>query len=206
MNIEDNGMIAYRAEDRNWGKQSESYALSDLEAISVAESLLEEYGLLPNENYRASVSKIQRVRMDLSGEKKNEVPETIEYVVSFYRTHSGIDVLSEQEDGILVSFDAKGLTELRYLWREIDYITGMEKATTDILSISQATEIFKKEIDAGTSVVVDSTDSNKYDAYVSVAYLQIEGLVRPVYAFSSDANYSNCIFVDMHTGDVLNLT
>lgn len=206
VNIEDNGMIAYCAEDRNWGKQSRSYALSDLEAISVAERLLEEHGLLPNENYRASVSKIQRVKMDLSGEKKNEVPETIEYVVSFYRTHNGIDVLSEQEDGILVSFDAKGLTELRYLWREIDYITGMEKATTDILSISQATEIFKKEIDAGTSVVVDSTDPNKYDAYVSVAYLQTEGLVRPVYAFSSDANYANCIFVDMHTGDVLNLT
>lgn len=59
--------------------------------------------------------------MDLTGGQIHE-PETIEYVVSFYRTYNGIDILSDQEDGILVSFDANGLTELRYLWRDVEYV------------------------------------------------------------------------------------
>lgn len=202
LNIEDNGMITYYAVDRNWGDNNLSYTLSDREAISVAEDILEEQGLLPDDNYRASVSKIQRVKLDLSGKSKN-VPETIEYVVSFYRTYNGIDVLSNQEDGILVSFDTKGLTELRYLWREMDYNSDIKNGTTDILTISQASEIFEKEIEAGTSVIVDSADKNTYNTYVSVAYMQIEGKVRPVYVFSTDTNYANSIFVDMHTGEVL---
>lgn len=202
LNIEDSGMITYYAEDRNWGYDNLSYTLSDLEAISVAEDILEEQGLLPNGNYRASVSKIQRVKLDLSGGKKN-APETIEYVVSFYRTYNGIDVLSDQEVGILVSFDAKGLTELRYLWRELDCNSDIKNVTTDILTISQASEIFEKEIEAGTSIVVDSAGTSKHNTYVSIAYMQIEGTVRPVYVFSTDTNYTNSIFVDMHTGEVL---
>lgn len=204
LNIEENGMITYYAKDRNRGDHSLSYALSDPEAISVAENLLDEQGLLPSDNYRASVSKVQRINMDLSG-GKGEVPDTIEYIVFFYRTHNGIDVLSEQEDGILLSFDAKGLTELRYFWREIDCNTDIKNVAKNILSISQATEIFKNEIDVGKSVV-SSTDPNNYNRYVSVAYLQMADTVRPVYVFSTDTNYANSIFVDMYTGEVLNLT
>lgn len=196
-------MIVYRAEDRNWGKQGRSYVLSDLEAISVAESLLEEHGLLPNENYRASVSKIQRVKMDLSGEKKNEVPETIEYVVSFYRTYGGIDVLSDQEDGILVSFDTNGLTELRYLWRDVEYASNMQNMKTNFLTILQASKIYQTEIMTENQIVVDPNGINMDNVNISIAYLQINGAVRPVYVFSTDMNYTNSVFVDMYTGEML---
>ena len=202
LNIGENGAITYYAEDRNWGEQKSPYTLSNLEAVSVAEKILSEQGLLPDDNYRASVSTIQRTKLDLSGNQKHET-ETIEYVVTFYHTYNGIDVLSDQEDGIMVSFDANGLTELRYLWRNIEYAPISQHAATEILTTSQAARIFQTEALSGSSIVVGSKGVNMDDTCVSTAYLQINGAVRPVYVFASDTNYTNSVFIDMYTGEVL---
>lgn len=108
------------------------------------------------------------------------------------------EFINEYIDKIFVTPEREGVMRL-----DIKIFTGESTHRYFEKLIGRSGHMNKKEIEAGTSVIVDSADKNTYNTYVSVAYMQIEGKVRPVYVFSTDTNYANSIFVDMHTGEVL---
>lgn len=205
LTVEDNGRITYSVGQHNWGRGNLNYELTDCEAIAVAKQELEKLGLLPQNDYRAVVSRIDRVKLDLSGKQEN-TPETIEYTVSFYRTHNGIDIVSDQEDGIIVSFNKDGVTELRYLWRNLEVSANKNLTANKHITLQQAQEVY--ELALGSGEQVKSAKSAEIEAATpcaTTAYLQIGDEVKPVWVFSTDNNYANCIFVDMYTGEVLSV-
>ena len=204
LRINSNGQITYSVGTRNWGDEALGYHLTDAEAISFAKQQLNILGLMPQCDYRATVSKVNRYEINLSG-GQNTTPETIEYTVTFYRLFNGIDVISNQEDGIMVSFNKNGLTELRYLWREMEIATECKAPESGVLTLFQAQALCR---DAGISqnqISTDDTICNGEYQNATVAYLQIDNEVRPVYVFASDDCYTNCTFVDMVTGDILSI-
>ena len=201
LNVEDNGRVTYIAGNKDWGGSLQRCTLSNSEAVSIAEQQLAAMGLLPTDDYNVTVSKIQRQKLNLNGEMVY-LPETIQYVVSFYRTHNGVEVLSDQEDGIIVCVDGSGLTELRYLWRKMDTVTCSQMNTSEVISIEQAQAAYQAALDAEKQIIA----MNDTSSFVKTVYLQIGNEVRPVYSFSTDEGYANCIFVDMLTGEVINLS
>lgn len=204
LNVDDNGRIVYSSGKREWAKCAVKYELANEEAITMAEQYLASLGLAPDGDYRVTVSKIQRCKLNLESNHSN-TPETVEYVVSFYRTVNGIDIISDQEDGILISFDKNGITELRYLWRNIEYTASQYVSTQNAISIDEAREIYQAELDKATQIIVGDDALTAETANATVAYLQIDNNVRPVYAFSSDAGYANCVIIDMISGEVLSI-
>jgi len=204
LSIEENGRVIYLSDNRNWNAESFSYELTNDQAIQIAERQLNELGLLPKGEYRASVSRIQRVRLNLNNEF-NETPETVEYTISFYQTLNGIDVVSDEEDGIIVSFNRNGLTQLSYLWRNMELITCDLRLGNAYITYEQAQAIYQSEINSAKSVITTRVSSDLNNNNCSVAYLQMCGETRPVYVFSSNDGYSNCIIVDMYSGEVLNI-
>ncbi|MBQ7822579.1 MAG: hypothetical protein IJ338_00105 [Bacteroidaceae bacterium] len=203
--VENNGRITYSVGERNWGDHNLNYELTDSEAILAAEQELDKLGLLPQDSYRTVVSRIERIKLDLSGEQEN-VQETVEYTVSFYRTHNGIDVLSDQEDGIIVGFNKDGLTELRYMWRNLSVVASDALGTSKKITFQQAQEACQTALVRGEQIkTTRDAEGISKSFFVTTAYLQIDNAVKPVWAFSTDNSYANCIFVDMYTGNVLNV-
>ena len=200
LKVEDSGRITYSVGSHNWGANNLTYDLNDSEAIAKAEELLDELGILPKDNYRAVVSRTERVKLELTG-SQNPPPETIEYTVSFYRTHNGIDILSDQEDGIIVSFNKHYLTELRYYWRELASTRSIYTPDLTKISLEEARNIYRSSI--SNSEAFQTTESTIEPVFTTIAYMQIDNQVTPVWAFSTDNNYTNAIFVDMYTGEVL---
>ena len=194
LNIDENGRITYTVGNRDWGNATRSaYSLTEAEAIAAAEKILADLGLLPEDEYQVRVSTIDRVQMNLTGGKQ-QTPETVEYTVCFYRTYNGIDIISDQEDGIIVGISADGLTELRYFWRDMTIENTAERNTANAISHDQARDVCEKEYQ------MDMTDW-----FVSVAYLQIGDSTRPVYVFATDECYTNSVYVDIYTGEVLSM-
>ena len=194
LNIDENGRITYTVGNRDWGNATRSaYSLTETEAIAAAEKILADLGLLPEDEYQVRVSTIDRVQMNLTGGKQ-QTPETVEYTVCFYRSYNGIDIISDQEDGIIVGISADGLTELRYFWRDMTIENTAERNTANAISHDQARDVCEKEYQMDMS-----------DWYVSVAYLQVGDDTRPVYVFATDDCYTNSVYVDIYTGEVLSM-
>lgn len=205
LKVENDGRITYSIGQHNWGLRDLNYELSDSEAIAIAEQELDNLGLFPQGTYRTVVSKINRVKMYLSGEKRND-PETVEYTVSFYRTYNGIDVISDQEDGIMVSFNKDGLTDLRYYWRDLAFSTSNRSVANTKTTMQQAHDIYKSAIASGEYIsTTKSVEAEAESAIITVAYMQIGDIVKPVWVFSTDNSYTNCIFIDMYTGELLSV-
>ncbi len=202
LSIEDNGQIIYKSGGRSWSGEVFENTLTNEQAIREALQLLSELGIAPQNEYRATVSNIQRYNVALDGTINNS-PEVIEYMVSFYRTYNGIDVISDKEDGILISFNANGITELRYLWRDIAATERIQNNNPTYITVNQAQEAYRSELAANTLASSSNIDENSDAANVITAFLEIDNEVHPVYVFSSDNGYSNAIFVDLVTGEVL---
>lgn len=64
------------------------------------------------------------------------------------------------------------------------------------LTVDQAKAIYAKEV-----ANVSSQDVS--NPTISAAYFQLDGTVKPVWAFSTDSAYANSVFIDMYTGNVL---
>lgn len=204
LNVEDNGRITYSVGRRDWGKSNLKYEITDSEAILIAKQELDKLGLLPQNEYRAVVSRIDRTKMDLSGKQRNE-PETVEYSVRFFRTYNGVDVISEQDDGIMVKFNKDGLTGLKYYWRELDLSTSNRETSKAKISMREAQEAYKAAIDSGKYIsTIKSADDEMASAIATIAYMQIGDQVKPVWVFSTNSCYANSIFVDMYTGQIVN--
>lgn len=194
LNIDEDGRITYSVGNRDWGNATRSaYSLTEAQAINAAEKILADLDLLPEDEYQVRVSTIDRVQMNLAGGKQQS-PETVEYTVCFYRTCNGIDIISDREDGIIVGISADGLTELQYFWRDMIIENTVERNSAKAITFEQAQSICEKEYQ------MDMTNW-----FVSVAYLQINDSTRPVYVFASDDCYTNSVYVDIYTGEVLSM-
>ncbi|MDD6200517.1 MAG: DNRLRE domain-containing protein [Firmicutes bacterium] len=204
LQIEDNGRILYMGRNHEWGASVNEYELTNDEAVTIAEQYLADLGLAPDGDYRATVSRIQRYELCLDSDQCCS-PDTIEYTVSFYRTVNGIDIISDQGDGILIGFNENGVTDLRYLWRDIEFVSKQNVLTENIVTMDKALEIFQAELDSTSQIIAANELLNNDTTRTTTAYMQIGNEIRPVYAFSSDAGYANCIFVDVLTGEVLSI-
>lgn len=190
--ISEEGQLTYYRNDNDF--QDSGMTLSDAEATERAEQFLSNLGLLHRGGYRTTVSRVSRSVMDGSGASD---PVIVEYTVSFYRVHNGVDVVSDQEDGILLSFDDKGITSLRYFWRDIAVQKISDKGS--LLTKEAALEVYNNRWDERHG---DCCDPHP-DPDIREAYLNIENTTRPCWVISEDEAYTNAWWIDMFTGEIL---
>lgn len=170
--------------------------MTDEEALRQAQEYLNELGLLPKDAYRTYVSRVNRLAMDLTGGAEAK-PETVEIHVFFYRVFNGADVLSDEEDGILLSFDAQGICALRYLWRSIETSKISEDAKP--ISSEAAYHIYLDQWEIKHGTCCEPYENPE----IFRAYVQFDGVSRPCWVIAEDIKYTNSWFVDMFTGEVL---
>ena len=199
--IDNNQKIVYTNSDSRLGEADLGFTLSDDDAVDTALQMLGELNLKPDGDYRAQVSVSKRYKVDLI-ENQLSAPETVGYTVAFYRTYNGLDVLSDEEDGIVVSFDKYGLKSLNYKWRDITVVEASRPMSTNAISMDQAKSMYVSamNLSAQASTTAFNTD-NVVDPVIRMAYLQIDGEMRPVWVCASGYGYGNHIFIDMQTGD-----
>lgn len=190
--IDDNGAITYY---RSESDEQIPIQMTDDEALRQATEYLNELGLLPKDEYRAYVSKVNRSGVDLTGGNVS-TSETIWIDVFFYRVYNGVDVISDQEDGIILSFDAQGIRSLRYFWRAIE--TSKISADTKPISAEDAHHIYLDQWDSRHGTCCEPYESPE----IFSAYIQINGTSRPCWVIAEDKMYTNAWFIDMFTGEV----
>lgn len=191
--IDDMGAITYRRLDSSDDQPME---LTDEEALQQAKEYLKKAGLLPEDAYHTDVRRVSRTAIDLNGGEAAQ-PETTSIEVRFYRVFNGVDVISDQEDGILLSFDAQGIRSLQYLWRKIDSSEIAEK--TDPISSEDAHQIYLDQWDTRHGTCCEPTENPE----IFNAYIQLNGVSRPCWVIAEDRAYTNAWFIDMFTGEVL---
>ena len=191
--IDDKGAISY---DRFETGEQLPIQMTDEEATRQATTYLNKLGLLPTDQYRTVVSRVTRSAINLNGEE-NLPPETVSINVTFYRVFNGIDVISDQEDGILLSFDAQGLCSLQYFWRSVEASEIPEEATP--ISAEYAYQIYQVQWDTRHGTCCDPSERPE----IFNAYLHLNGVTRPCWVIAEDNPYINAWFIDMLTGEIL---
>jgi len=190
--ISDIGALSYsRADSGNYFP----IQITDEEAIRQAQNYLSELGLLPKDAYRTEVSRVNRSELDLTGDAS--ASETLYINVCFYWVFNGVDVMSDQEDGILLSFDAQGIRSLQYFWRTIETTTLSKDATP--ISSEDAHRIFLEQWDSRHGTCCEPHQNPE----IFRAYAQFDGVSRPCWVIAEDKQYTNAWFIDMFTGEVL---
>lgn len=201
--IDANNRIVYNNYNNHTGEVDLGMKLSDEQVIEVAKRKLEELNLTPNGEYRTVISYVRRYELSESGEEFVN-PETIEYTVRFYRTFNGVDLLSDKEEGIVLSFNKYGLTELQYKWSDLQVVNKTQLVATNTISQDQAKIIYKDAVKGTADDLVNGSASKKMDEpVIRFAYLQVGDEVKPVWVCSSDGFYGNHIFIEMNTGEHL---
>ncbi len=191
--ISDNGAITYcRAES----SERAPIQMTDDEALRQATAYLNELGLLPKDEYRTVISRVNQTEMDLA-EGKDSSPETVWIDVFFYRVFNGVDVISDQEDGILLSFDAQGICSLRYFWRSVE-TTRISKDAKPI-SAEDAHQVYLDQWDSRHGSCCEPHENPE----IFRAYVQINGVSRPCWVIAEDNMYTNAWCIDMFTGEIL---
>lgn len=170
--------------------------MTDEEALRQAQEYLNELGLLPNDAYRTYVSRVNRSAMDLTGGEESQ-SETVIVDVFFYRVVNGVDVLSDEEDGILLSFDTKGIRNLSYLWRDIE-ISRISKDAKPISS-EDAYQIYLDQWDSLHGTCCEPCDNPE----ILCAYVHYNGVSRPCWVIAENKMYTNAWSIDMFTGEIL---
>ena len=200
LKIDEYDRIVYNNFNKHTGEANLGLALSDQQAVSTALQYLDILGLAPDGDYKASVSYVRRYEMDVSNNPVS-APETIQYNVCFNRTVNGIDLLSDQGDGIIVSFDKYGITNLQYKWRDVQTVTVAKNAHSDVITSEQAKNIYLAAVEETVQETLgaDSIESTQ-KPIVTLAYAEIDGQIRPVWACSPNGAYGNHIFIDVQTG------
>ena len=191
--IDDKGAISY---DRFETGEQLPIQMTDEEATRQATTYLNKLGLLPTDQYRTVVSRVTRSAINLNGEE-NLPPETVSINVTFYRVFNGIDVISDQEDGILLSFDAQGLSSLQYFWRSVEASEIPEEATP--ISAEYAYQIYQVQWDTRHGTCCDPSENPE----IFNAYLHLNGVTRPCWVIAEENPYINAWFIDMLTGEIL---
>ena len=201
LKIDEHNRIVYNNFTSHTGEADLGLALSDKQAVAAALQQLDALGIAPDGDYKASVSYVRRYQMDLNSDSFSE-PETIEYIVRFYRTYNGIDMLSDQGDGIVVRFDKYGLTNLQYKWRDMQIATDAELMSASAVTSAQAKNMYLAAVEEDTpDRQLASNTGEIAEPVVTQAYLEIDNEMRPVWVCSPDGGYGNHIFIDMQTGE-----
>ena len=197
--IDQNDKISYTNTISRMGEEELGMSITEDEAVKIALRMLKDLGLSPTGDYRATVSTINRYRMDLTGQSV-VTPETIEYTVSIYRTVNGLDFVSDEEDGIVISFDKYGLTTLHYKWRDVATTSVQQVATTrNAITEQQARNTYKEQM------AQSGMDLSDDEIIVRKAYVQDGQNVRTVWVCSYDCGYGNHIFVDCNSGEIITI-
>lgn len=181
LTINESGQLRY-FKNVSISEEKQPIMLSGQEAVARAEQILSDLKLLPQEDYRACVRSIG----------------TSEYTVFFYRVSGGADVISDQEDGIKLSFDNDGVTDLWYFWREMRTET-LDSAAQSPITAEAARKIYYDLWDERHGTCCEPC----VEPTVSHAYLQLGDTTRPCWVISEDGAYLNAWYVDMFTGQVL---
>lgn len=191
--ISDNGAITYYRYEDN---EQVPMQMTDDEASSLAIEYLNELGLLPDDDYRTYVKRVFRYLRDpATGEPTQEV--TIWIDVFIYRVFNGVDVVSDHDDGILLSFDAQGIFSLEYLWRNIETTKLAEDSQP--ISSGDAYQIYLDQWDSIHGVCCEPCENPE----MFKAYIQINDESRPCWVIAENKMYTGAWFIDMLTGEVL---
>lgn len=171
--------------------------MTDEEALRQAKEYLNDLGLFPKDAYRTYVSRESRSSLDLTGGGESQ-SETVIIDVFFYRVFNGVDVLSDEEDGILLSFDATGIRNLHYLWWDME-ISKISKDAKPISS-EDAYQIYLDQWDTRHGTCCEPCKNPE----ILSAYVHFNGVSRPCWVVSENKRYANAWPIDMFTGEVLN--
>lgn len=204
LTIDESHKITYTNLECRLSEDNLGFVLAEDEAIDTALQMLTDLDLAPEGNYRAKVSVVNRYSLVFE-ESELPAPETIEYMVSFYRTYNGLDVISDEEDGIVVAFDKYGLTALNYKWRDINLVSNNEFTLTKAITEDQAKEIYLNAMNLNDQYTRTSSGSKFTAPVTRMAYLQIDQEMRLVWVCAPGNGYGNHIFIDAKTGGQLNI-
>ena len=108
-----------------------------------------------------------------------------------------MDVVSDLEDGIILSFDAQGILSLKYLWRNMES-TKLAKDSKPISS-DDAYQIYLDQWDSIHGVCCEPCENPE----MFNAYIQLNGESRPCWVIAESKMYTSAWFIDMLTGEVL---
>ena len=111
------------------------------DVANYAQSFLDELGLLPKESYRMGVNSIERFTMDVLNNSIKD-REIIEYIVTFRRMLDGKDIMTADDEGIIVKLNKEGVSDLHYLWRDMDVLKNEEPKES--LSLDTILSSYKK--------------------------------------------------------------
>jgi len=164
-------------------------------AVEFAKNELKDLGLLPDGDYRLEV----------------DVITSYEKTVVFFHTYNGLEIFSDMEtqegegegEGIGIRINKNGLSTLLYCWRDIVPVSGSNTGSeASIIDEVEATELYKKEVVKEHPEAADVVDD--WSVFVSPAYRYAEGKSIKIWVFSQDEKYyRNTVFIDMHTGEVV---
>lgn len=201
INIDENNRIVFNNYNNHTGEANLGMTLSDEQVIDIAERKLAELNLSPNGEYRTVLSYVRRYELNESGDEFIN-PETIEYTVCFYRTFNGVDLLSDKEEGIVVSFNKYGLTELQYKWSNLEVVNSTQLLNSETISQNQAKAVYQSTIvEASNDVTGNSLSTGITEPVIQSAYLQVGDEMKPVWVCSPNGAYGNHVFIDMNTGE-----
>ena len=191
------GSVSYKRVAKDWGERNLAYNKTAVEAINLAKQHLNAMGLLPKGNYRTAVSGVTRREMDLGdGKQVDDTPEVVEYTVHFYHQLNGVDVLSDQGEGITVTVDKYGVADMKYRWSDIKTATKMSATTAQALSLNAAREQY---LQAKSEDTVQ--DSSNGSVVVTQAYYVNDGNTTSLWTFSDSATYLNPVLIDAEKGN-----
>ena len=132
----------------------------------------------------------------------SDTPELVERIVTVYQTYQGKEVLSTDETGILMSYDTDGLASLQYKWHDIQEKATVQ-GTTASISARKSDSAYLEEFQ---KVNCCGEWTQKASIYVSSAYLEVDGQVRPVKVYCTDEGMINPTYIDAETGEILSLS
>ena len=193
LQLRDTGMLVYYRGSEDY---KDPMLITDKEAVSKAETYLKELGLLPDDTYHTRVAFTNSTVVDING-GGGETSETVRVTVFFCRVFNGVDVMSDQEDGIVLSFDAQGIISLRYLWRNIE--TKELPKTAKPITAEQARQVYMDQWDVLHGTCCEPLEN----PVIFNAYGQFDGVSRPCWVVAEDAAYTNAWYIDAFSGEVL---
>ena len=117
LDITDDGELHYKRDFLDLSEVNLNCRMKSEDAISVAESKLEELGILPDSNYRADIDYVSRQKVPLTALAFEEPEEIVSYTVRFYPQINGRDLLTDEKNVILVTLCKNGISEIYYNWR-----------------------------------------------------------------------------------------
>ena len=192
--ISEIGFLSYYRFEAN--ANTSPMKMSDEEAIHQAEEYLNDLGLLPTDAYRTSVSRTSFTEIDpVNGAESSPITTSID--VFFYRVFNDLDVVSDQDDGIILSFDANGIDRLEYFWRPIE--TGKITEAGKPISADDAYQVYLDQWDTRHGTCCEPCN----DPVIRKVYAQFNGVTRPCWVVAEDEKNLNAWYIDMFTSEVL---